>query len=270
MRGTVELVLALGCACACSREPPPTDAARALEILAAHHAADIDPEGAWIDYEESGAWILFVARQPESSRWTVRSEFLQPVRPGTPLPAPEVFETTAVGSDGVLSLDVPLRGSSRLHPCRFGREEFLLPEVGVRFEGASVSGRVYRRMAPREESIDFPGTVEEPIPAGTWEAVDGPEWAWLEIRQTGVEGRHWLRCSRRRAGDVDNDYSLAIWRGDVMELDWPLFGSSAWSLRRAGEEYWLVPAVPGEHPSGIRFRLVNHVSRSVGPLIPLF
>src|SRR5262245_20736131 len=258
------VVLAIGAGS--GTDPQGSVASEVLEILAAHRAADIDPEGAWID--ERGAWILFVARDPDSDHWILRGEFLQSAmkRGQTSQAAPVEFNTSGELSGGVLSLESPLLGSSRLHLCRFGRKELLLPEANVRFEVDSIpSGLVFKRLDGARTSGEFPRTVEEPFPAGTWLAVDGPEWAWLEIRQNGVEGQNWVRCCRRQEADVDNEFSLATWRDDVMELDSPLFGSTAWSLRRVGEWDWLVPAVPGDQESRIRFRLVNRASRSVGP-----
>jgi len=260
-------LIALGVGCA--RDSEEGVSSEVLEILAAHRAANIDPEGEWID--ERGAWILYVARDPDSGHWILRSEFLRSAmqRDQASDAAPVVFNTSGVLSDGVLSLEPPLLGSSRLHLCRFAREELLLPEANVRFEvDSKPSGMVFKRLDVSKSFGEFPRTVIEPFPAGTWVAFDGPEWAWLEIRQTGVGTEHWVRCSRRQYGDVDNEYSLATWRADVMELDSPLFGSTAWCLLQVGEEDWLVPAVPGregEEPRGIRFRLVSRVSRSVGP-----
>jgi hypothetical protein len=49
-----------------------------------------------------------------------------------------------------MTLDSPVADSTRLHLCRFGTDEVLLPENGVRFDDPSdprPSGAVYKRIS---------------------------------------------------------------------------------------------------------------------------
>jgi hypothetical protein len=262
-----------------------------LEILASHRAPDIDPEGVWFDVDGRGAWFLNVARQADSGHWTLRNEFLRPDRPRAPTSGaePEVFTTSGVLSDGVLSLESPLGRSSRLHLCRFADKELLLPERNVLFERDSIpSGMVFQRMfrGPSEipsisPAIDYedlrgeggsrPSVVED-LPAGTWEGVECPEWAWLDIRSTGAAGEYRVRRSRLRGDDPTPvyDFTRASWKADVLVFDPPLFGHASWRLRHSAEEDMLVPetsisAKNRDPVNGMRFRLTNRVTTSQGP-----
>jgi hypothetical protein len=252
----------------CGRQSEDVAPNEVVEIVAAHRSADIDPGGKWFDLGKSDAWMLHV-QQTDAGHWTLHSKSLQPAPDGSTRDASFDVATSGVLSDGVLSLESPLWGSSRLYLCRFAGQELLLPEKNVQFVGESIpTGMVFRRLTNQGPLDDFPRTVLEPLPAGTWEGVGCPEWAWLEIRQTGVDGEHWVRRCRWRGDDAANGFVRATWGIEGLRLDSPLFGETSWRLRQAGDEVWLVPANGSdEEPGTIRFRLANRVARSVGPLV---
>ena len=251
-----------------------------LDVLSEHRLGDVEPEGVWIRSDKEGDWTLRLLRQEGSGRWTLRRKLWRSKEASehvSPAPA-ETLTTSGIMAGGILVLDSPLDGSTRFHLCRFDGEEFLLPENTVRFENPSVphpAGVAYHRVRPAEpfESLLSGRHVVEDLPAGTWEAVDCPEWAWLEIRPTGVPDAYRVRCSRRQGEDPTpvNSFARATWEAEVLAIDSPFFGNGSWSLRHSKEEDWLVPVawnhveegvVPA--PTGMRFRLVNRATRWEG------
>lgn len=271
------VVLSLGVGCARSEDRTSSSdegiSSDVLQILAEHRDPGVEPEGTWICIAEEDAFLLSIHQQENSGRWNLRRRLLSSKRASartTPAPA-ELITTTGDWVSGVLTLEPALGGSTRLHFCRFDGDEFLLPEDAVRFEDPSAprpKGMVYaRQLAGFFRPPDPP--VMESLPAGTWEAVEGPGWAWLEIRPTGVSGSLRVRCSQRRGDDPMpvTSFVRATFGAGVLALDSPLFGNSTWYLRRLAEEDWLVQEVKEGHDSEqerMRFRLAGRVTRQEG------
>lgn len=271
-------LIALGVGCARDLEDGASN--EVLQILAEHRLVEADPEGVWFRVDEEGTWVLRVQHQEDSGRWTLRREHMRSAdaRRRASSEPPDVITTSGGMESGVLILDSPLEASTRLHLCRFGHDDFLLPEHTVRFESASSprpEGAVYRRVRRSEPVESFEGErhVVESLPAGTWEAIDCPEWTWLEIRPSGVHGEYRVRRSLRRGDDPTpvNSFARATWEADVLSLDSPLFSNASWRLRRWAEEDWLVPRAENREeeggsrePAGMRFRLVSLVTRPEG------
>jgi len=265
------LVLGVGCA----RDSEEGVSGEVLEVLAKHRLDDVEPEGVWIRTDKEGDWTLRCLRPEGGGRWTLRRKLWgseEGSEPVSPAPA-ETLTTSGVMAGGILVLDAPLDGSTRLHLCRFDGEEFLLPENAVRFESPSAppTGVAYRRFEKAEtvETLRVERHVVEDLPAGTWEIVDCAEWVWLEIRPTGVPGAYRVRCSRRQGDDPTplNSFARGTWEADVLALDSPLFDTSTWCLRRLAEEDWLMPAGREGHApeqEGMRFRLAGRVTRQEG------
>lgn len=269
-------LLAFGAGCA--RDSENEASLEVLEILAAHRL-DTDPSGMWVRIDEEGAWMLSVQRQEDSGRWTLRRDQIRSTdaRGRVSSEPADVFTTSGDLASGILILDSPLDGSTRLHLCRFGGDDFLLPENTVRFENASARrprGAAYESI---RYDLEFPPVaIVESLPAGTWEAVDCPEWTWLEIRPTGADGSYRVRCSRRQGDDPTpvNSFARAIWKEEVLALDSPIFANTSWCLRRFAEEDWLLPraknrAEEGDdpEPEGMRFRLVSRATRVEGHIL---
>jgi hypothetical protein len=262
--------LALGVGC--TRDSEGGASSEVLQILTEHRLA-VEPEGMWLRMDKEDARVLSVRRQ-DSGRWLLRSERMSSTDAlGRVIPEPaDVITTAGEMASGILVLESPLDGSTRLHLCRFGADEFLLPENTVRFEGPSArrpGGVFYERIERLYPERD----VVEALPAGTWEAVDCPEWAWLEVRPTGASGEYWVRCSRRKGDDPTpvNSFARATWEAEVLAIDSPLFGNASWSLRHAKEEDWLVPVARNlaeggvvAEPTSVRFRLVDRATRPEG------
>jgi hypothetical protein len=135
----------------------------------------------------------------------------------------------------------------------------------------SQSRRTRPAIVPSAALLPLPPVLED-LPSGTWEGIECPEWAWLDIRSTGAAGEYRVRRSLLRGDDPTPvyDFTRASWKADVLVFDPPLFGQATWSLRHSAEEDWLVPetSIPAKSTglvTGMRFRLTNRVTTSPGP-----
>jgi len=272
--GLAIVVLSLEAGCGRSEEETSSEV---LQILAAHRSPDTDPAGEWIGTDERGAWLLHV-RMKRPGLWTLSSQpppASAASQQTSPLP-PEVISGDL--SNGILTLESPLVGSMRVHVCRFAGEETLVPEESVRFGSGNQepSGTFFKRMRQRKDfkrleqfgECSRAPTVDA-LPAGIWEGVDCPEWAWLKVLPTGATGAFVVRRSQLLGGITTpaHTFAGASWEGDVLTLDTPLFGNSTWCVRHLAGEDWLVPQAEIRAEGGrdlaireMRFRLANRVT----------
>ena len=266
-RASIGVLLLAG---ACGRESDDGASSEVLEILEATRSADIDPEGEWISMNGPRARLLSVQKGAIARGWILRSQVLRLKEASEKTGPPQSELVGGELSDGILTLESPLVGSLHLHLCRVAGEEFLVPENGVQVskgKASKLTGTLFKRI---EETIysEPPVPVVEELPAGVWEGVDCPEWAWLKIVPTGAPDGYVVRRSQLLAGTPAHTFVGASWEEGVLRLDSPLFDNQGWCVRHVGEEDWLVPmtelraASGNDHALfGMRFRLANRVTR---------
>lgn len=151
-----ESVLALMLSVACARDAAVEEKARAAEILARHHDPDIDPRGDWVIETGFVSQVIHIVPLAASRQFSVQLQ--------TEYDCGGASTSAGTGTlaDGVLTLSMPAPESDdRLHFCRFGERELLLPEKGVWFrrgEDPVPLGQVFRR--------DLSGSDDETPAAG--------------------------------------------------------------------------------------------------------
>jgi len=143
---------------------------RVLEILAAHHAPDVDPSGWWAVGDGYTLLLQRYTTPADADKYSAR------ILLGDDAGREHCARGTAVLADGVLTLNADNdEFDDRLHLCRFGSEEVLLSEGKVsftRYDEPVPLGKVFRRAddLPRfiEASLEYlPGPGNESEPA-TW------------------------------------------------------------------------------------------------------
>jgi hypothetical protein len=148
------LLILLTAACSDEGELERRAAERALALIAAHRAPEVDLLGDWSCPAESVSVNITGPVEPDGFRFVIVQRHEQ------------TSVTRATLASGILELDAAVAGASRLHVCRVGSVEYLVaepphawlgegPPRGLVFERAShiaLDPRMNYQMPPWMES----------------------------------------------------------------------------------------------------------------------